>query len=101
MKLLNWSSKTYNAMSILQHLIPSRLNIDKTNIVADSENLNLTEFDLRKKLISVQHFTTDALFSWNVGEGMNDSKKHELFIHQGGLTLPSRQAGHSVVNIVF
>jgi hypothetical protein len=61
------------------------------NIFADSENLNLTSFDLRKKLISVQHFTTDALFSWNVGEGMNDTNKHELFIHQGGLTLPSRQ----------
>jgi hypothetical protein len=50
----------------------------------------VTSFDLRKKLILVQQYTTDALFAWNVGEGMNDTSKHEMYIHQGGLTLPSR-----------
>ena len=52
-------------------------------------DLSLHNFDLRKKLVSVQQFTTDALFSWKVAEGINDPDNHELYVLQGGLTLPS------------
>lgn len=50
---------------------------------------NLQNFDLRKKLAVVQQFTTDALFAWKVAEGINDPDNHELYVLQGGLTLPS------------
>ncbi len=40
-------------------------------------------YDLRKKMLSVQRFNSDALFSWYAREGAMDTKRYELFVHQG------------------
>lgn len=67
---------------------------------------DLSQFDLRTKMLKIQQYTTDALFHWYVREGMNDTDRYEMVIHQGGLTLPSKelyndgQAGQAYRNFV-
>ena len=49
------------------------------------------DFDLKRKLLAIQEFNTNALFHWYVREGMDNTSHYELFMHQGGLTLPSKE----------
>ena len=49
------------------------------------------DFDLRRKVSAVQKFNSNALFHWYIREGMHNTSQYELFIHQGGLTLPSKE----------
>ncbi len=42
-----------------------------------------SSFDLKRKLLSVQRFNSDALFSWYLREGAMDTSRYELFLHQG------------------
>ena len=51
---------------------------------------SLRDLDFEYKLKSVQKYSTSALFHWYVREGMHNTSRYEIFIHQGGLTLPSR-----------
>ena len=49
------------------------------------------KFNLKNKLLAIQEFNTNALFHWYVREGMDNTSHYELFMHQGGLTLPSKE----------
>ena len=44
---------------------------------------DLSDFDLKRKLIRVSQFNTNSLFHWYVREGMYNTSQYELFIHQG------------------
>lgn len=65
------------------------------NLIASIGGWNLTSsefdpttFDLKSKLLLVQKYSTNALFHWYVREGMQNTSQYELFIQQGGITLP-------------
>ena len=45
------------------------------------------KFDLRRKLLAVQRYNSNALFHWYVREGMFNTSQYELFIHQGRLAV--------------
>ena len=44
-----------------------------------------SKFNLRRKLLAVQRYNSNALFHWYVREGMFNTSQYELFIHQGGV----------------
>eukprot|EP00095_Tigriopus_kingsejongensis_P004587 maker-scaffold715_size107919-snap-gene-0.18 protein:Tk04587 transcript:maker-scaffold715_size107919-snap-gene-0.18-mRNA-1 annotation:"GM23001" len=54
-------------------------------------NADSSSFDLRSKLILLQKYSTNALFHWYIKEGMYDTSQYELFVEQGGITLPSKE----------